>query len=32
MNRNPISEIEMGFFVIEIDEYWERFEMKDKQR
>jgi hypothetical protein len=29
---NPISEIGMGFCFIAIDEYWERFEKKEKRR
>jgi len=31
MNRNPISKKEWGFYFIEIDEQWERFEKKVKK-
>jgi hypothetical protein len=32
LNLNPISDKRMGFCFIEIDEYWERFERKEKRR
>jgi hypothetical protein len=31
MNIDPISEKGMGFFYLD-DEYWERFERKEKRR
>jgi hypothetical protein len=32
MNIDPISEKGMGFCFIQIDEYWKRFERKEKRR
>jgi hypothetical protein len=32
INLDPISEKGMGFCFIQIDEYWERFEKKEKMK
>jgi hypothetical protein len=32
MIQNPVSKKGMGFSFIQIDEYWERFERKEKRR